>query len=68
MLVWFNYTPRTGAVQPFISKYLYGSKTYGYVYIFVNTEKVEVTMHYDYKNNVVFYNEPGVVVKEQTLK
>ena len=54
-------------VEPYNGDSYYDSKTYGYVYIFVNTEKVEVTMYYDYEDNVTYYNEPGVVVKEHTL-
>ncbi len=54
--------------EPYENTGYYGTKTFGYVYVFVNTEKVEVTMYYDYDNNILYYNEPGVVVKEQTLK
>ena len=54
-------------VVPYNGDSYFDSKTYGYVYVFVNTEKVEVSMYYNPEFNITYYNEPGVVVKEHTL-
>ena len=37
------------------------------MYIFVNTEKVEVTVTHDLKTDTYYYTEPGTVINEHTL-
>ncbi|MBR4178356.1 MAG: hypothetical protein IKR57_03300 [Bacilli bacterium] len=41
--------------------------TYGYMYIFVNTQRVEATASYDYNKNEYYFCNPGVLVEEHKL-
>ena len=54
-------------IEEVTRKYGYGSKTCGYMYIFVNNKPVEVTLVYNPKTNTYEYNNPGVVVSELSL-
>ena len=48
-------------VEPITEKYGYGSRTVGFVYFLVNTDTVEVTGKYNYKDNTYHFSEPGTL-------
>lgn len=55
------------SVQPVLEELYDASITVGYMYIFVNTEKVEVTVTHYLKTDTYYYTEPGTVINEHTL-